>query len=213
MIGDAIRASADRSMWKPHLKKLIAGAHPHTDSKDNPAWNFQYEVYLAAATQLADCTVTLDEPDVVLKDGDQTVGIAAKRPHSLANLTTNLKKGSQQIEKAGLRGLVALDVSLVAGQNRRLIPTTALAPSSPLNCLLTGSARTTTRKSKGRPHIMGCLLTLNMPVAVRLEGGYALTSAAARRTAIHLSQNVSDLRWLTDLATRCERALFGPRAS
>ena len=85
MIGDAIRASPDRSMWETHLKKLIAGTHPHTDSKDNPAWNFQYEVYLAAATQLAGYTMTLDEPDIVLKEGNHTVGIAAKRPHSLAN--------------------------------------------------------------------------------------------------------------------------------
>jgi hypothetical protein len=57
--------------------------------------------------------------------------------------------------------------------------------------------------------IKGCHLTLNMPVAIRLEGGYALTSTAARWTAIHLSQNVSDLRWLTDFAPRCERILFG----
>jgi hypothetical protein len=73
----------------------------------------------AAAIQLAGYAVTLAEPDIVVKDARRTVGIAAKRPHSLANLSNNLKKGAQQIQKAGLRGLVALDLSLIVGQNRR----------------------------------------------------------------------------------------------
>jgi hypothetical protein len=57
---------------------------------------------------------------------------------------------------------------------------------------------------------MGCLLTLNMPAAVRFEGGYAPTTTAVRWTAIRLSQRYSDLDWLKEFAANCERALFGP---
>ena len=112
----AASASHDPLMWKSHLKKLVAGTHPHTNSKNAPVWNFQYEMFLAAVIQLGGYQVVLAEPDILVKDARRTVGIAAKRPHSLYNLSDNLKKGGRQIRMAGVDGLVALDVSLIVGQ-------------------------------------------------------------------------------------------------
>jgi hypothetical protein len=115
---------------------------------------------------------------------------------------------------APVRSLVALDISLIAGQNRRIYSDDTAGAIVSAQLLVDRFRKDHDAKIKGGcsgPHIIGCLLTLNMPVAVRLEGGYVPTSAVARWTAIHLSQSASDLNWLTDFAARCERALFGPR--
>jgi hypothetical protein len=211
-IFSAATASPDSLMWQSHLKKLVAGTHPDTNSKNAPVWNFQYEMFLAAVIQLSGYEVALAEPDILVKDARRIVGIAAKRPHSLNNLSNNLKKGARQIRMSGLDGLVALDVSLIVGQNSCLIGDSHAGAIVTVKYLVDKFVKEhfadIKRACQGK-HVMGALVTLNMPAATKFGDGYGQMSTAARWTVIALTENFDALQWIMEFAGKCEQGLFG----
>jgi hypothetical protein len=208
-------ASPDPSVWKSHLRKLASGTHPHVNSKSNAAWNFQYEMFLAAVMQLSGYEITIAEPDVVVKDAARTIGIAAKRPQSLRNLVNNVKKGASQIRNAGFDGLVALDVSLIIGLGVLFASGKANARSAArilVNQFINNHEVEIIRACQGR-HVIGCLVTLNVPCVIRSEdGSYSTTTTAVRWTIIDLSKDVVTSEWIHRFAEKCEEGLFGSRA-
>jgi hypothetical protein len=210
-ITSAATVSPDPLMWDSHLKKLIAGTHPHTNLKEAAAWNFQYEMFLAAVIQLSGYEIKLAEPDVVIKDARRTVGIAAKRIHSPKKLTNNLRKGAHQIRGAGMSGLVAVDLSLIVGQNRCLfaddLPGARVAVRYLVDQFVKDHYSEIKRALHGT-HVMGCLFTLNMPAMARLEGGYGQMATASRWTIVDLSEDFPDFEWIREFANKCELGLF-----
>ena len=55
--------------------------------------------------------VQLREPDVLVTAGQFQFGIAAKRPRSVAKLSSNIRKANKQIMDSGHPGIVAIDLN------------------------------------------------------------------------------------------------------
>jgi hypothetical protein len=193
------------------LKKLAAGTHAHVDSKSNAAWNFQYEMFLAAVMQRSGYDIMIAEPDVVIKDAGRMIGIAAKRPQSAASVVRNVKKAADQIRNTRLSGLIALDLSLIAGGGVLFVDTEGgarLGVAIAVNKFLHDHQAEIERACQGK-HVIGCLVTLNLPSLIRVERGGYKTATAVRWIIIDLSNDFSTSEWLRRFAQKCGHGLFG----
>ncbi|WP_174991993.1 hypothetical protein [Burkholderia arboris] len=69
-----------------------------------------FEYYVGARFNAAGCSIRYDEPDVICNYKNIEFGVAAKR-FRVENLQQHIKKARNQIEKSGLPGVIALDVT------------------------------------------------------------------------------------------------------
>jgi hypothetical protein len=216
----AARAAPNLSIWRSHLEKLISGTHPETPSKLSASWDFQFEALVAGVAQLSGYEIEFDEPDIVVKDGNITFGIAAKRPRTAAGIRRNLRKAAKQISKSNRDGMIALDCSVILATDRAI---TTISESHAVDFVSDLLARfmqdnaSEINRVRSERNLLAVLLALHMPVTIvdsEWKRAVQLTTAF-RWTVVPLTEP-SDPRF--DLAIRfaqqCQTGLFsGSRSS
>ena len=94
--------------------KIILGGQPLPATETNAlARNTQYELFLAAFLAKKGFSVSLQEPDVLVRVDKSEAGIAAKRLISPKKVKERIKSGNQQISRSNLPGLIGLSIEQV----------------------------------------------------------------------------------------------------
>lgn len=102
----------DALIGKGKLRRLIKdNIFPQEDKKTSFGRNFQFELFVASVCAIANLNPRLEEPDVVFDIKGQRFSFAVKRIQNIDRLEQRIDEGACQIEKAGIPGLIALDVS------------------------------------------------------------------------------------------------------
>jgi hypothetical protein len=113
LILDELPKQIPSTTWIPRVREIFAGTTtPAADTKRTPR-DKQFELYIAALCIRAGFLVTLAEPDVVVDTGIAKFGIAAKRPSSSRRIIERLREAAKQIQRSGIDGIIAIDLSLV----------------------------------------------------------------------------------------------------
>jgi hypothetical protein len=95
---------------------------PQNDRGESKGRNAQFELYLAAICQNAGLAqILFEEPDITCVMDGIKLGIAAKRVKHVQQLRKRVKEAANQIAKAGLPGIVAIDVSLALNSENQPI--------------------------------------------------------------------------------------------
>ena len=91
-------------------RALKDSALPQKDVKQSTGRDTQFELYIAAiCTKALLVPIDFAEPDLLVYLDEQQFGIAAKRLKSRDNLEKNIRKAGNQIKKAGIPGIIAID--------------------------------------------------------------------------------------------------------
>ncbi|OGW70848.1 MAG: hypothetical protein A3A88_02635 [Nitrospirae bacterium RIFCSPLOWO2_01_FULL_62_17] len=104
------------------LKPLLDGAPLPSDDARTFARDMQFESYFAALFAHSGFEVILKEPDLIFEHEGTWYGVAAKRLSSADQLEKRVREAISQLEKARLRGLVALSADrLLPGETPRVV--------------------------------------------------------------------------------------------
>lgn len=110
--------------WSSRLAQLVSGqALPQNEAKQSAARDLQFELNIAAHCRATGYLVEPKEPDVRVSGSKEVFGIAAKRPKSAKTLERHIRKASKQIQRSGMDGLVAIDLSLIHNPENRILLT------------------------------------------------------------------------------------------
>lgn len=123
LIVEQMEAHRDNPSFRNSVQRLLKdSALPQDGGQNTPGRDMQFELYLAAICLNAGLLpVNYAEPDVTCVLGGTKWGIAAKRLKSLSGLGEHVAKGAEQIRKASVPGIVALDLTMARNQNNRPI--------------------------------------------------------------------------------------------
>jgi len=103
------------------LKDSVLPQDDRTQSKGRDA---QFELFAAAVCQSSGMLpVAREEPDVTCVVGGIKFGIAAKRVKNVARLEEHVRKAADQIRRARLPGIIALDTCLALNPDNQRITT------------------------------------------------------------------------------------------
>lgn len=103
----------DDPILLPQFQKLVGGPVTTLFAPErDPARDFQFEFYLAAALRRAGFQAHLAEPDVIVNVHGVDLALAAKRPRSVAGIDDLVRKGCHQIQRSKVPGFVVLDMTL-----------------------------------------------------------------------------------------------------
>jgi hypothetical protein len=93
------------------LRNFMSGREVY-DGGRSKAWDYQFELYVAAQLVLGGLDVVDGEPDLLFLYGHERVGVAAKRLGSLepAQVRRNLASAASQIARTGRRGWIAINL-------------------------------------------------------------------------------------------------------
>lgn len=107
---------------RPLFSNLVRGGiFPDEEGQNTAARDSQFHLYLAAVLRLAWVFPAFDEPDLVLPR--RSLGIAVKRltGTSPTNFNRRLRKGSDQLAQAGMRGIICIDATEVMAPRREMM--------------------------------------------------------------------------------------------
>ena len=110
-----------------YLNEVKHLLHDHVlpqDDTDSPGRDRQFQLYLAAICQKAGLVpVAHEEPDVTCHVNGSKFGIAAKRIKStnILAIQKHIKKGARQLRGQGLRGIIALDLTMSRNPDNNLM--------------------------------------------------------------------------------------------
>lgn len=201
-IAKATERAVDRDAWLRQLGRLVGGPTSFRAASDSPVLDFQFEMYLASVASLGGCTVGFAEPDIVVEFDGKRFGIAAKHPRRPRQIEKRIRSAVRQIERSGVPGLVALDLSH------------ALYPDLCINTNATEGAQQFLKIAADRAAmgwyerlgsvfksdaVLGLLVHIELPALV-IENGSRLISAA--RWTIVCSGHAR-ASWALDFANRC----------
>lgn len=114
VIVDGLMNPPVSSAWASRIAELVSGhLLPQTEIGKSKSRDIQFELFIAASCHRAGFSVEPKEPDVLVRDGLGSFGIAVKRPKSQKTLERHIRKGSQQVLRTGTNGLLAIDLSLI----------------------------------------------------------------------------------------------------
>jgi hypothetical protein len=99
--------------WPDRLMQALEGRPELT--ADDKSRDTMMELVVAAAAHRGGLEVHLDEPDVRIVHEGRSYGVAAKRIRSLKKLGERVRKGANQVQRAGLNGFVAVDLTVALG--------------------------------------------------------------------------------------------------
>ena len=116
---DAHRESREFRVAADLLRKDLA--LPQDERKDTPSRNHQFQLYVAARCTNAGLPTRHEEPDVTCDVEGTMFGIAAKRLKTIGALDENVKDAANQIRRAGIPGIMALDLTLAQNPTNRRI--------------------------------------------------------------------------------------------
>src|SRR5205823_4783503 len=115
LILDYLQRDPEVAGWKAKAHLAMKGsARPAEEKLNSGAWDSQFELFFAALCRRAGFVVALEEPDIVLRGGQGLIGLAAKRPHSLANFDKLIRRADEQIARSRHPGIIALDISYIS---------------------------------------------------------------------------------------------------
>lgn len=110
--------------WSFRLAQLVSGqVLPQSEMEQSRARDAQFELNIAAHCRAAGYAIESKEPDVLVRDSTGDFGIAAKRPKSAKTLERHIRKASKQIQKSGVDGIVAVDLSLIHNPENKILLT------------------------------------------------------------------------------------------
>ena len=110
-----------RRLVKNALKDSLL---PQDDRSGSRGRDAQFELFVAAVCQSAGMVpIAREEPDVTCTVEGVKFGIAAKRVKNVARIERHVRKAADQIEKAGLPGVIALDTCVALNRDNVRIAT------------------------------------------------------------------------------------------
>jgi len=112
--GDTNRKTDDVTRRK--IGKALEGPDCESETLNQEPWSTQFELSLAAHLVMGGISLRLDEPDIVIQDGDLTIGIAAKRLVSQAKYQRRVSDAEKQIRRSGLPGVIAIGIDAYVNQ-------------------------------------------------------------------------------------------------
>ena len=108
--------------WTSRLAELVSGhVLPQSEAEQSRARDLQFELNVAAHCRAAGYVVEPKEPDVLVRSSKEAFGIAVKRPKSPKTLERHIRKASKQIQRSGMDGLVAIDLSLIHNPENKIL--------------------------------------------------------------------------------------------
>lgn len=214
----AAKVSTKREMWKDRLRPLSSGAEfSKEESNFASARDFQFESFLGAVCELSGFDVQFCEPDLIISDGSENYGIAAKRPRNKKKFERHYKKGVKQIFDSGVSGLVAIDVTFSL-QSDKCINTNNLSGAQIFVEEVANEFALTNydiiQNLSKDARVIGALINVQMPV---INFGHSVAPQLATATRWTIVPTIKDedggFRWASEFAKKCEIGLFGPRSS
>jgi hypothetical protein len=95
---------------------------PQDSGAETPGRDAQFELFVAAVCQSAGLEpVGYEEPDVICSLDGVRYAIAAKRVKSLGSLDKRVKKAAEQIQRASLPGIIAVETCVLLNRNNERI--------------------------------------------------------------------------------------------
>jgi len=121
LIVDQMEAHRENPKFRTSVERLLKDAAlPQDGSSNTPGRDTQFELYVAAICLRAGLLpVDYDEPDVTCAVEGVKFGIAAKRLKSLDRFEDRVKDGVDQMRRAKLPGIVALDLTIARNPDNR----------------------------------------------------------------------------------------------
>lgn len=122
-----LSSNVDRTVMQEKLRRIIKDpVHPQDDLKKSPGRDFQTELYAAAVAMKGKLCPRFEEPPDVLCDlAGEPLGIAVKRVKNETQFEKRFREAVRQIEKAKVRGVVVMDLSLAFNRANQPINTPA----------------------------------------------------------------------------------------
>lgn len=121
MIVNQLEAHRDQQEFIQNVVLMLQDAAlPQKSGQKTTGRNYQFHLYLAAVCLNGGHFVRHEEPDITCIIGGTKYGVAAKRLTSPRGLKDHVKKGADQIQRAGVPGIVALDLTIA--RNRKNVP-------------------------------------------------------------------------------------------
>ncbi len=115
LLVDQAHRIAQAWIWGRAIPGAAEGAHvirqrlDRNRCQEGPAHDFLFELDIAARLARRGAAVCFEEPDLVLNnEGADPVGLACKRPHSIAGVANALRRASKQIRRSGIPGAIVL---------------------------------------------------------------------------------------------------------
>lgn len=198
--------------WLDRLARLVSGSLTlESRSQHAPAFDAQFETFIAAVAVLSGYPVQFAEPDVHVTTPGGRLGIAAKRPKSVGMIESRCKSAARQIIRSGVPGIIALDLSFALYPHRYLNVTSQQAAHSALDGISRRVIATYSRRlarTLNQTGILGILVHLQVPAIIRTP------TSATLLVAINWTQVtfVHDERYplAEDFLRRSDVGLFGP---
>ena len=216
-IVSATQATTNNEDWRKRLNQLASGHELSAeDLKNTSARDFQFETFIGAVCKLSGYQIEFDEPDLIVADKDVRFGIAAKRPRSHKTIEKNLRKAAKQVQKSGIEGIVALDLSFALYADK-CINTNDLSGSHLfVKSAVDNYVKTNFDRIKHlcrEELVMGALLHLHLPVLSFEAPNESPRLATAIRWTIvpFIEDKFERFLWALDFSKRCEIGLFGKR--
>jgi hypothetical protein len=103
--------NSDHPFTAEKLARVVKGPDV-SEGNDRSSRNIEFELYLATRFRLGGIEVLDGEPDFRFRFGSEILGVAAKRVTSpkVTQVKAALKDAVEQIQRAGLRGVIALNL-------------------------------------------------------------------------------------------------------
>ena len=208
----AVESASDSKIWHGHLERILSGSHPNVPSKASPAWDFQFEAFVAAVTQLSGFDVEFAEPDFIVRNDTTFFAIAAKRPRGQGGIRRKLSRAAKQIQTTGIDGLIALDCSFAIANGRSLTTTTLSSATSSATLLVQDFIQTnisTIRSVNFGTSVVGIVFALHIPVTLVDDGWQrAIQLLSAYRWTVLPLIDADDSR-LSNVLRFAERCQYG----
>ncbi len=114
LIIDQMDSHREDPKFRASVEKLLMDAAlPQDGNSNTPGRDTQFELYLAAICLRGEMRpVEYDEPDITCTVDGLKFGIAAKRLKGMKSFKDRVKKGVDQMQRANLPGIVALDLTI-----------------------------------------------------------------------------------------------------
>jgi hypothetical protein len=216
-IVQAAESSSQREMWRCRLVPLISGAEsPKDESAAASARDAQFESFIGAVFELSGFAVEFTEPDLIVSDDSQRFAIAAKRPRNARAIDRNCKKAVRQLRRAGLPGLIALDLSFALQADLCINGDDARAALQYLDSIANGFVfdnRVRLKELCDEPCVFGILAHVLMPfLNYGCPDGPELANAIRWTVAPFCDSESEGVAWGKELSAKCAIGLFGASA-
>lgn len=111
---------------RKRLRRVVKDSlRPQDNLTESPGCDIQCELYVAAVASKAGLKPSFDEPDVCCELDGEPLGITVKRVKNHQRFEEHFRKAVRQIEASGVRGVIAMDMSLAFNRTNRPLNTPA----------------------------------------------------------------------------------------